>query len=396
MHLLAADKVFCLLVVTAVQQLLVHSQCTVNLQEELGPLEPLFIKDNQLWAPEGPELSWEAGESTLVACSKVKLNNNDKHTSSLTCVSGQEFLVDNEPVLALDVQCSGRMTGDALATEESCGVKGTLLKLGFDVEGVGFLTYIESCYDRPEASVIYTKHVIPGAAIEHAIKEQYRPSFKVAGAAAHVSPATSYTQEAQLQRLSELLGSEDQAKKFIHGGSHYLARGHLAPDADGIYRSWQWATFFYVNVAPQWQIVNAGNWLVVENLARAKAAQLGQDVIVYDGVHDILRLPHVDGTPVPITLEAGGIRAPKWYWKIIVSSSSSRAGIAFVTNNDPFRTEMPAEELLCEDVCERYGWAGSSFENFERGYTYCCTVESLQAAIEDIPRDLKVESVLEK
>lgn len=52
------------------------AECTVNLQEELGPLEPLFIKDNQLWAPEGPELSWEAGESTLVACSKVKLNNS--------------------------------------------------------------------------------------------------------------------------------------------------------------------------------------------------------------------------------------------------------------------------------------------------------------------------------
>ena len=74
--------------------------------------------------------------------------------------------MDGEPVLALDVQCSGRMTGDALETDESCGVKGTLLKLGFEVEEVGFLTYIESCYDRSEASVIYTKHVIPGAAIE--------------------------------------------------------------------------------------------------------------------------------------------------------------------------------------------------------------------------------------
>lgn len=367
----------------------------MNLREELGPLEPLFIKDGQLWAPEGPELTWEAGESTLVACSKVKLNSNDKHISSLTCVSGQEFLLDNETVLALDVQCSGRMTGDALETDERCGVNGTLVKLGFDVEEVGFLTYIESCYDRPEASAIYTKHVISGAAIDHAIKEQYRPSFKVAGAASHVSPATSYTQEAQTQRLAELLGSEEQAKKFIQGGSYYLARGHLAPDADGIYRSWQWATFFYVNVAPQWQIVNAGNWLVVENLARAKAAQLGEDVTVYDGVHDILRLAHVDGTPVPITLEPGGIRAPKWYWKII-TSPAKRAGIAFVTSNDPFRTEMPVGEMLCVDVCEQYGWSGSSFQNFERGYTYCCTVESLQKAIEDIPRDLQVEGVLER
>lgn len=116
---------------------------------------------------------------------------------------------------------------------------------------------------------------------------------------------------------------------------------------------------------------------------------------MYDGVHDIMSLPHVDGQLVPITLEAGGIRAPKWYWKIIVSPITS-AGIAFVTNNDPFRTNIAVDEFLCEDVCAKYGWSEERFKDFTRGYTYCCTVENLKDAIADIPRDLKVNQVLHK
>lgn len=116
---------------------------------------------------------------------------------------------------------------------------------------------------------------------------------------------------------------------------------------------------------------------------------------MYDGVHDVLLLPHVDGQSIPITLEAGGIRAPKWYWKIIVSPATS-AGVAFVTNNDPFRTSLPVNEFLCEDVCSQYGWSDERFQDFTRGYTYCCAVADLQTAIEDIPRDLQVNHVLQK
>ncbi|XP_062555013.1 uncharacterized protein LOC134220073 isoform X2 [Armigeres subalbatus] len=333
-----------------------RSQCSVNLQEHLGPLEPLFIKDGQLWAPDGPALTWEAHESTIVACSKVKFINASNNTAYLTCVSGQDFLVDETPLNSVELQCSGRMTGEVDDTGEQCGSNGTLLKLGFDVESVGFVTYIESCYDRPDASVIFTKHIIPGKAIAR---------------------------------------SEIQAKKFLQGGSYYLARGHLAPDADGVYRSWQWATFFYVNVAPQWQVINAGNWLVVENLSRSKAGQLQEDLVVYDGVHDVLLLPHADGQSIPITLEAAGIRVPKWYWKIIISPVAS-AGIAFITNNDPFRVDMPDNELLCEDVCQQYGWNEVRFKNFTRGYTYCCTVDGLREAINDIPREFQVNYVLHK
>lgn len=116
---------------------------------------------------------------------------------------------------------------------------------------------------------------------------------------------------------------------------------------------------------------------------------------MYDGVHDVLLLPHIDGQSIPITLETGGIRAPKWYWKIIISPITS-AGIAFVTNNDPFRKAMSVDETLCEDVCQEYGWNDERFGNFDCGFTYCCTVDSLRDAIQDIPRDFKINSVLRK
>ncbi len=50
----------------------------------------------------------------------------------------------------------------------------------------------------------------------------------------------------------------------------YMARGHLAPDADFVYESFQDATYYYFNAAPQWQSINNGNW-------KASLDKSGQD-----------------------------------------------------------------------------------------------------------------------
>lgn len=83
--------------------------------------------------------------------------------------------------------------------------------------------------------------------------ESSRPAFKTAGMPGHVRPAVSYTQASQIERFSDLLGSEALAEMYINSGS-FLSRGHLTPDADGIFRSWQFTTYFFTNAAPKWQV----------------------------------------------------------------------------------------------------------------------------------------------
>ena len=73
------------------------------------------------------------------------------------------------------------------------------------------------------------------------------------------------------------------------GGDLYIARGHLAPNADFMNYAWQDATFTFIDVAPQWQSFNAGNWLDVENGIRYLAEyyygtlQVSRSTILYNG-----------------------------------------------------------------------------------------------------------------
>lgn len=230
--------------------------------------------------------------------------------------------------------------------------------------------------------------------ITDSVIEPNTPNFKSSGTAPHVNPATSYKQASQLTRLTTLLGSQAQAEKYLSTTS-FLARGHLAPDGDGIFRSWQFTTYFYINAAPEWQVVNAGNWIRVENAARKKASALQADVLIFTGTFGILTLPDVNGNQVEITLEAGGnIEVPKWFWKII-KNPATNAGIALVTLNNPFVTSIGANEYLCDDICATSGWSSSHYSDFSKGFTYCCAVNDLMATVSFIPSEASSSSILQ-
>lgn len=139
---------------------------------------------------------------------------------------------------------------------------------------------------------------------------------------------------------------------------------------------------------PQWQSINNGNWKAIENAVRSKAASLNENVVVYTGGYDILKLENKE-----ITLEAGGIEVPKWSWKILKVPSSNK-GIAFVTYNNPFTMSDPTP--ICKDICTMKNWDFPNRKIYEKGYTICCAVRDLMNVVSSIPTDAAVTNILNK
>ena len=72
--------------------------------------------------------------------------------------------------------------------------------------------------------------------------------------------------------VTEILGSNTFKGTTIiensASGTNYFAKGHLSPDAGFVYNVQQDATYYFVNVAPQFQSFNNGNWKSLEYAVR--------------------------------------------------------------------------------------------------------------------------------
>jgi len=112
-------------------------------------------------------------------------------------------------------------------------------------------------------------------------------------------------------------------------GNYFLSRGHLAANADFVYGSAQRATFWFLNVAPQWQTFNGANWAQIEDSARDFAATNGNDLVVYTGTHGVTTLDDVNGNPAEIYIAYdsngnGVLRVPEFYWKIVYEPATQK------------------------------------------------------------------------
>lgn len=255
--------------------------CMVILRSDIAARDPVYLQivngQAELWAPNGPALIWNStNEVTALLCSGSNnaLMPTGMATNQKTCVDRSTFSVEGNLATSLELQCRNQITGDTINTGQSCGGRGTLLYLGFNSQVYGFIPYIHSCMDMQRASVLWTRHILPGAAVAGSMVESSRPAWKVAGMPSHVRPSTSYTQASQLERLTTLLGSAEQASRFVFTNS-FMARGHMSPDADGIYRSWQFTTYFFTNAVPKWQVRSL-------LLNRHSMLLSGQVTILYD------------------------------------------------------------------------------------------------------------------
>lgn len=116
----------------------------------------------------------------------------------------------------------------------------------------------------------------------------------------------------------------------------FLARGHLTAKADLIYASQQKSSFNYMNVAPQWQSFNGGQWSKLEESTRQYVARSGITATVYTGIYGEMK---VAGSKVlHMTTNAnniGVVAVPQLFYRVLIDEGHPTRGIALVGVNNP-------------------------------------------------------------
>ncbi|XP_065212829.1 uncharacterized protein LOC135840304 [Planococcus citri] len=371
--------------------------CQLNLNGDLPKRnQPIILtKQNKSYALLIPKaqgnkgfVELEKGDNIKLVCPGDKNRLRDTKTTSVDtkCQKDKEFTSNannNAGSFAIkDALCDLPPKPDVKDTKTRCSQTGKLYEIGFQAEG--WHPLISVCHLVDSADTLYTKHLAIGAALKGAERESFRPKFET-GSLNELykgfDPNSYYVQKAQDRNLAWVF------KKYSSGNDSYLSRGHLAPDGDFLFASWQFATYLYINAAPQWQKINGGNWLTVEKFVRKLAIKLNTDLEVITGTSGVLELPDDKGKLQKIHLNGNKIRVPEYFWKLVYDPQTS-SGIGIITSNNPY-LEKTATLKICKNICYENNWlnhnATIEFKDPSQGLTICCTVNELRKAIPEVP-----------
>ena len=377
------------------------SGCSISVKNDLPDPQPLLLipggsKDGRgFYLPEDADgiVALATGQSMLLACpgntNGFKNTNFVNRTALATCDSGTTFFVNSVSYNFSNFACKSYPSHTARYSNSTC-YNGTKrhIEIGFEVEA-DFYKLIDVCFDN----VLYTTLYVNATIVSGIAGYQSgfpRPSFIQDSFFPGMSVDNLYTQNTQRQTISGLLGSALLGDQYIAATSdYYLARGHLSAKADYVYGSQQRATFHFVNVSPQWQTFNGGNWEALESSVRAFADKKKLDLVVYTGTYGVATLRNVNGTETDLYLYVDSnnnkaIPVPKFYWKAVYDPKS-QAGVVFVGINNPYVSDPQGDYLICTDVCSKISWIQWDQKNIKRGYSYCCEVDDFRSKVKTLP-----------
>merc|ERR1711990_604865 len=384
---------------------IVAGQCQVNLDKVSGKFPPLLLQKSKFIFPtekvedervlkfkEGNslELFCHGGSDAKQAGIYVKRSDKTKKDSkvSLTCKSG-EFLVSgsDENIAVEKASCNQKQEPRLDRTQEQCSPVGsdgrtdnleTLEKvsIGWKIEDT-FIEQIGLCVDESNFGTIWTNHTVRGASINLRDIDPKRPSFR-ADTSAYTrknqrffkwSTSTKlnklYSKKSQKSTVTALLGGvtsiEDETIiETSSSGTDYFAKGHLSPDAAFVYNVLQDATYYFINVAPQFQSFNNGNLKALSTPTRTTTPPT---------------FSWRELSPLYLHQSTTG----RWF-----RTPKRRQPLPSSFLNDPHTNVAPLE--LCKNRCsEMSSWVDWGINNLDSGYMYCCSVEDAAKAIKAIP-----------
>ncbi|CAL8091971.1 unnamed protein product [Orchesella dallaii] len=129
--------------------------------------------------------------------------------------------------------------------------------------------------------------------------------------------------------------------------------------------------------------------LALEFALRTYAKNKNTDLEVWTGGKDILKLDDVNGNPVEIFLSSHSksspsLPVPEILWKVVKDPERNASVAVFVINN-PHLTDVPSIMLHCPCVCSQISWVTWDVKKVEKGYTYCCEMNTVSKILPYLP-----------
>ncbi|XP_017772299.1 PREDICTED: uncharacterized protein LOC108559507 [Nicrophorus vespilloides] len=370
--------------------------CTSDCRANLGlSMQPLFLntqRDNFVYPKQSSSGRYfEDGQEIVLFCpgedNKISVNGQILESPEFTMrCDHQRFIYNSEYIDLNNVRCKDVNVGEVMITGRTCARRFIEIIIGYTYED-SFLKAITVCFDDDRKQVLYS-HVTVKKEIVSCQYNYPRSRFHMDEEFyGIVEVESAYVRRREIEFVEGLLGrSLEQFRR------NYMNRGHLTAKCDLVYGFLQVLTMHYVNVAPQWDSINAGNWESLERDVREYASVNSVDLEVYTGTHGQLSYPDDGGRKVDIYLARGrkgmAIPAPLYFWKVVYDPNTFR-GVAFITANDYAELDK-----FCADICYKIDWIHWRKDDLSLGYSFCCDVDDFRRTVKTLP-DIEVYNLMD-
>ncbi|XP_060525297.1 uncharacterized protein LOC132701433 [Cylas formicarius] len=343
-------------------------------------------------APFEKTLKFTSGQALDFLCPGRNLLLGSTKTSDAylpgTCVRDDTFLINGQEILWKEISCNNYPWKTARRSGLTCENGGADIEIGFEVGDGRFLKSLSVCFNETSQIALYSFHNMTSA-INQRVLNTPRPSWLQGSGFYSVGTVTNYyVRNSQRSTINTLLGLDLNSTKYIQDDTnYYLSRGHMSARSDHYYAAQQNATFYMMNIAPQWQTFNGLNWNQVEIDIRDYAEENGVNLQVWTGVYGVTTLPHEKtGLPVELYLYVDGnnnkaLPVPSVYWKVAYNPITER-GLVMIGVNNPYLANYTT---ICDDVSDRITWLHWKKDDQSRGFSYACAVDVFRRVVTSLP-----------
>ncbi|XP_055591557.1 uncharacterized protein LOC129743543 [Uranotaenia lowii] len=368
--------------------------CTVSFDRDDIGQTPLFLMPGttEIYPTivQTTDVKFHQGEQVELSCTGGFKYFKKQKTILATCDGGVGFTVNGDLYKISELTCQSPSFHEAQRTNRTCFENATLIEVGYPVKS-GFLKMYEACFDEESYVSVYSRYRMAPWNVKTQ-KVRKRPQFISNGFYDGLNVNKKYSFVEQRNTLIKILKTAERVDALLNQNKDlFLARGHLAAKAEFVYVAHQLATFWFMNVAPQWQSFNGKNWQRIESNLRDYLARKKISVTVYTGTYGVLELADTNGDPQKLYLDydADGVAripVPKIYYKVLHDEAND-AGIALIGVNNPFITkeELKEDFFFCEDVADQLDWWKFDRLNLREGFCYACRVDEFNAVTKHLP-----------